>query len=194
MTEELIREQDLEIDREIFQKLYQQHQELSRTAAAGMFKGGLSDHSEIATKYHTATHLLLASLRQILGEHVFQRGSNITAERLRFDFSYLEKLTSEQIKQVEDLVNQKIQEGLLVKVEEMTVNEAKAQGAIGVFEQKYGERVKVYTIGSAKNGVPFSREICGGPHIENTGQLGHFKIIREEASSAGVRRIKAILE
>ena len=195
MTEELAKEQSLEIDTESFKKLFERHQELSRTASAGMFKGGLSDHSEIATRYHTATHLLLASLRKVLGEHVFQRGSNITAERLRFDFSHPEKLTPEQIKQVEDLVNQKIKEGLSVKVEEMTVNEAKAQGAIGVFEQKYGERVKVYTIGpSTSSGSIFSREICGGPHIENIGQLGHFKIIREEASSAGVRRIKAVLE
>ncbi|MFH0820108.1 MAG: alanine--tRNA ligase [bacterium] len=195
LIKELARENRFTVDEDGFNEEMKHHQELSRTAAAGMFKGGLSDHSEIATRYHTATHLLLASLRKVLGEHVFQRGSNITAERLRFDFSHSEKLTPEQIKQVEDLVNQKIQEGLPVKVEEMTVNEAKAQGAIGVFEQKYGERVKVYTIGlSTSSGSIFSQEICGGPHIKNTRQLGKFKIIREEASSAGVRRIKAVLE
>jgi alanyl-tRNA synthetase len=177
-----------------FDEEFKKHQELSRTASVGMFKGGLSDYSEIVTRYHTATHLLLAGLRQVLGEHIFQRGSNITAERLRFDFSHSEKITTEQIKQVEDLVNQKISENLPVKVEEMTDNEAKAKGAIGVFEQKYGERVKVYTIFSAKTNEIFSQEICGGPHVRSTGILGKFRIIKEEASSAGVRRIKAVLE
>jgi alanyl-tRNA synthetase len=195
LTEELAAEEGLSVDKEKFQKLFVKHQELSRAATTGAFKSGLADHSEMATKYHTATHLLLAALRKILGEHVYQKGSNITAERLRFDFSHSEKMTPEQIKQTESLVNQKIQEDLPVKMEEMALEEAKKQGATGVFGQKYGERVKVYTIGeSARGGPPFSREICGGPHIERTGVLGKFRILKEEASSAGVRRIKAVLE
>lgn len=153
-----------------------------------MFKGGLADTGEIATKYHTATHLLLAALRQVLGNHVFQRGSNINAERLRFDFSHPQKMTDEQIKKVEEIVNQKIKEDLSVICEEMTVNKAKEKGAMGVFENKYGERVKVYSISE------FSKEICGGPHVEKTSELGHFKIIKEESSASGVRRIRAILE
>ncbi len=155
---------------------------------AGIFKSGLADHSEMVTKYHTATHLLLAALRKILGGHVTQKGSNITTERMRFDFSHPEKMTPEQVKQTENLVNQKIKEDLPVKMEEMSLEEAKKQGATGVFEQKYGDKVKVYSIGD------FSKEICGGPHVERTGVLGKFKIIKEEASSAGVRRIKAVLE
>jgi alanyl-tRNA synthetase len=168
------------------------HQELSRTAAAGKFKGGLADHGAITTKLHTATHLLLASLRQVLGEQVFQKGSNITADRLRLDFSHGDKLTPEQIKQVEDLVNGAITQALPVTMQEMSLAEAKAVKAMGVFESKYDERVKVYTVGSPD--APFSREICGGPHVSNTEELGHFKIKKEEASSAGVRRIKAVLE
>ena len=152
-----------------------------------MFKSGLADHSEQVIKYHTSAHLMLTALRKVLGEHVSQKGSNITSERLRFDFSHPEKMTPEQIKQVEDMVNEKIQEDLTVKVEEMSLEEAKKHGAMGVFESKYGEKVKVYTIGD------FSQEICGGPHIEHTGVLGKFKIIKEESSSAGVRRIKAVL-
>jgi alanyl-tRNA synthetase len=175
-----------------------QHQELSRTASAGMFKGGLADASEETVKYHTAAHLMLAALRQVLGEGVVQKGSNITAERLRFDFSYSEKMTPEQIKQVENLVNEKIKEDLPVICEEMSLEEAKIKNAMGVFESKYGEKVKVYTIGdfstSSKDNNIFSREICGGPHVERTGVLGKFKIIKEESSSAGVRRIKAVLE
>jgi len=188
LTEELAEEEGLTVDREEFKKLFAQHQELSRTATQGTFKSGLADHSEQVIKYHTATHLLLAALRKILGAHVTQKGSNITAERMRFDFSHPEKMTAEQIKQTEDLVNQKIKENLPVKMEEMGLEEARKSGAMGVFGEKYGEKVKVYTIGD------FSREICGGPHVDNTGVLGKFKIIKEEASSAGVRRIKAILE
>jgi alanyl-tRNA synthetase len=165
-----------------------QHQELSRTASAGMFKGGLSDAGEMATKYHTATHLLLAALRKVLGDHVFQKGSNINVERLRFDFSHAEKMTSEQIQQVEDLVNDQIQKNLPVKLEEMPLEKAKETGAMGVFDSKYGENVKVYTIGD------FSKEICGGPHVQKTSELGKFKIKKEESSSSGVRRIKAVLE
>jgi len=176
-----------------FKKELEKHQSLSRTASAGKFKGGLADHSEQTTKYHTATHLLLAALRKVLGENIYQRGSNITAERMRFDFSHSQKMTKEEIKKVEDLVNEQIQKNLPVGLEEMTLEDAKRLGAMGIFESKYGERVKVYTIGDEKTGI-FSREICGGPHAANTGVLGKFKIKKEEASSAGVRRIKAILE
>jgi alanyl-tRNA synthetase len=175
-----------------FDELMQKHQELSRTASAGMFKGGLADDSEMSTKYHTATHLLHQALRTVLGDHVEQRGSNINAERMRFDFVHPDKMTSEQISQVEALVNQQIQAKLNMSWQEMTVEEAKNKGAIGLFGHKYGEKVKVYTVGQDDNF--FSREICGGPHVENTGQLGHFKIQKEESSSAGIRRIKAILE
>jgi len=172
------------------------HQELSRTASAGMFKGGLADAGKQTAKLHTATHLLQAALRQVLGEHVYQKGSNITAERLRFDFSHPEKMTPEEIKKVEDLVNEKIKENLEIKREEMTPEVAKAQGALGVFEAKYGDKVSVYSTidPSTSSGHAFSMEICGGPHVKSTGELGHFKIIKEEASSAGVRRIKAVLE
>jgi alanyl-tRNA synthetase len=188
LTEELAREKGFQVNREEFQKEFQKHQELSRTASAGMFKGGLADAGEIAVKYHTATHLLHAALRQVLGDHVFQKGSNINSERLRFDFSHPDKMTPEQIKQVEDLVNKQIQEGSEVKIEELSVEQAKAAGAIGVFEHKYGDKVKVYSVGD------FSKEICGGPHVANLKELGHFKILKEESSSAGVRRIKAVLE
>ena len=172
------------------------HQELSRTASAGMFKGGLADNSEQTTKLHTAAHLMLAGLKKVLGGPkgypVYQKGSNITAERLRFDFAYKEKMTSEQIKDVENFVNGIIEKDLPVECQEVSLEEAKKLNATGVFESKYGDRVKVYTIGSGDNVV--SREICGGPHIERTGILGHFKIQKEESSSSGVRRIKAILE
>ncbi|MBU2219780.1 hypothetical protein KJ665_01380, partial [Patescibacteria group bacterium] len=179
-----------------FHEALKKHQELSRTASAGMFKGGLADASEATVRYHTAAHLMLAALRQVLGENVVQKGSNITPERLRFDFSHSEKMTPEQIKQVEDIVNEQIKKDLPVSFEEMTLEEAKAKGAMGVFESKYGEKVKVYTVGDSSTGSepPFSREICGGPHVERTGVLGKFKITKEESSSAGVRRIKAVLE
>ncbi|MDD5589926.1 MAG: alanine--tRNA ligase [Candidatus Portnoybacteria bacterium] len=200
-TKELAKEYGLKLADDfdvVFEKKMKEHQELSRTASAGMFKGGLADASEATVKYHTAAHLMLAALRQVLGNHVVQKGSNITAERLRFDFSHPQKVTPEEIKQVEDLVNQKIGEDLPVQTEEMTLEEAKQKGAMGVFESKYGERVKVYTIGGpspeAGSRSPFSQEICGGPHVKKTGQLGKFKIIKEESAGAGVRRIKAILE
>ncbi len=164
------------------------HQDLSRTASAGKFKGGLADHSEQSTKYHTANHIMLESMRRILGPHIEQRGSNITQERLRFDFSHPDKLTPEQIKQIEDMANEQIARNLDVRYEEMTVPEAKALGATGVFEHKYGDKVKVYFVGD------FSKEICGGPHVENTKGMGKLKITKEEASSAGVRRVKAVLE
>jgi alanyl-tRNA synthetase len=174
--------------KEEFQEEFKKHQDLSRTASAGMFKGGLADTSEQTTKLHTAAHLMLAALRQVLGPDVLQKGSNITAERLRFDFNYGQKMTPEQLKMVEDLVNEQIAKKVPVISQEMSMEEAKKQGAMGVFEHKYGEKVKVYEIGD------FSKEICGGPHVDNTGLLGHFKIQKEESSSAGVRRIKAILE
>jgi alanyl-tRNA synthetase len=148
----------------------------------------LADHSTEAIQYHTATHLLHQALRDTLGQHVLQKGSNITRHRLRFDFSHPSQLTPEEIEKVEKLVNKKIQEGLPVKREEMTVQQAKQEGALGLFEQKYGEKVSVYSIGD------FSKEICGGPHVANTGLLGSFKITKQESAGAGVRRIKAVLE
>ena len=192
MTQELAKERGLSVDTTGFTEEFTQHQELSRTASAGRFKGGLADHSLATTRLHTATHLLNAALREVLGDHVFQKGSNITADRLRFDFSHPEKMTDWQIRTVQDLVNEQIKNQLPVGFTEMTVKQAKQAGAIGVFDQKYGQRVKVYTVGKADN--PFSQELCGGPHVSNTAELGRFKIIKEEASGSGVRRIKAILE
>jgi alanyl-tRNA synthetase len=169
-------------------RLFKEHQEKSRTASQGMFKGGLADSSEESKRLHTAAHLLLAALRKMFGDHVFQKGSNITPERLRFDFSYSEKMTEEQIREAEEIVNEQIRNNLPVTFEEMSLDEAVKQNAMGVFKAKYGEQVKVYTIADV------SKEICGGPHVERTGELGHFKIVKEESSSAGVRRIKAILK
>jgi alanyl-tRNA synthetase len=188
MTEELAKEKGIKIDKKKFEKQFKKHQELSRTATAGKFKSGLADHSKEVTKLHTATHLLLAALRKVLGNHVYQKGSNITGERLRLDFSYSEKLTDEQIKKVEDLVNEQIKKDIPIKCEEMSLDNAKKKGAIGVFEAKYGNKVKVYSVGQ------FSKEICSGPHVKKTGELGHFKITKQESSSAGVRRIKAVLK
>ena len=175
-----------------FNEEFQKHQELSRTASAGKFKGGLADASEETTRLHTVAHLLLESLRRVLGEHIFQKGSNINAERLRFDFSHPDKLTDEQKQKVEDLVNEQIQKKLPINCEEMSLEEAKKINAMGVFENKYGEKVKVYTIGS-DNDI-FSKEICGGPHVKNISELGKFRIKKEQSSGSGVRRIKAILE
>lgn len=175
-----------------FDELLKKHQELSRTASAGMFKGGLADNKEETTKLHSAAHLLLAGLRHVLGDQVTQRGANITEERLRFDFSHPEKLTPQQISEVEKYVNEQISKGLPITVEEMGILEAKDAGAVGVFDERYGEKVKVYTIGEDDNII--SKEICGGPHVKNTGDLGKFKIKKEESSSSGVRRIKAVLE
>ncbi len=189
MTKDLAKEKQMTVDQQGFEQEFSKHQELSRTASAGKFKGGLADHSEETTKFHTATHLLHAALRQVLGDHVFQKGSNITQDRLRFDFSHPDKLTAEQKQAVEDLINEKIKEDLPVTMEEMPLEKAKELGAMGVFESKYEEVVKVYTIGKGDN--VFSREICGGPHVEKTGDIGPIKIKKEEASSAGVRRIKA---
>ncbi len=196
MTEEIAKEKSIRVDKEEFEQHLKKHQELSRTASAGKFKGGLADAGEETKKLHTAAHLLLAALKEILGDHVSQKGSNITAERLRFDFSHPEKMTEEEIKRTEEFVNQVIKKDLPVICEEMPLDEAKKKGATGVFESKYGEKVKVYTVEnpSTNSGFPFSREICGGPHVERTGELGNFKIIKEQSSSSGIRRIKAILE
>ncbi len=187
MTEELAKEKNFMISKNEFKKELEKHQNLSRTASAGLFSGGLSDTGEITVKYHTATHLLLAALRKVLGTEIYQKGSNITSERLRFDFNYAEKLTAEQLKKVEDLVNAKIQENIPVKMTEMAKNEALKIAKVSFDPAKYGDVVKVYKISD------FSVELCGGPHVKNTGELGRFKIIKEESSSSGVRRIKAIL-
>jgi alanyl-tRNA synthetase len=188
MTEEMAQAKGFEVDSEAFCKEMKKHQELSRAGAEQKFKGGLADNSIETKKLHTATHLLHAALRKVLGDHVEQKGSNITAERLRFDFSHGEKMTDEQKSEVEDMVNSVIKKDYPVTCEEMTVEEAKKRGAIGLFGDKYGEKVKVYSVGD------FSKEICGGPHVEKTSELGSFKIKKEEASSAGIRRIKALLK
>lgn len=194
MTRELAKEKGWIIAEVEYCDEFIKHQDVSRAGAEKKFKGGLADNSEVTTRLHTATHLLLAALRHVLGDHVFQKGANITAERIRFDFSHHDKMTLEQISQVEDLVNQQIALDLPVVCEEMTLDEAQKHNAMGVFENKYGERVKVYSVGGDATTQCFSKEICGGPHAVKTGDLGHFKIIKEESSSAGVRRIKAILE
>ena len=187
MTMELAAEKGLMVDEADFNARFKQHQETSHAGAEQRFKGGLADHSAQTTCLHTATHLLQAALRKVLGDEVHQKGSNITAERLRFDFTFGRKMTAEELQEVERLVNEAIQAKVPVTMEEMTVAEAKEQGAMGLFESKYGEKVKVYTMG------PYSKEICGGPHAENTGDLVSFKIQKEESSSAGVRRIKATI-
>ena len=187
ITKEMAAENGLTVDEADFAKRFEQHQATSRSGAEQIFKGGLADHSEQTTCLHTATHLLQAALRKVLGDEVHQKGSNITAERLRFDFTFGRKVTPEELAQVEALVNEAIAAKVPITMEEMTVSEAKAQGAMGLFESKYGEVVRVYTMG------PYSKEICGGPHANNTGDLVSFKIIKEEASSAGVRRIKATI-
>lgn len=188
LTEELAREHGFTVDREGFKAAFEKHQEISRAGAEQQFKGGLADHSEATTALHTATHLLHKALCIVLGGYVKQLGSNITAERLRFDFNHPQALTKEELKKVEDLVNEQIQKDLPVVCETMTLDEAKAKGAAAQFDAKYGEKVKVYSIGD------FSVEVCGGPHVEHTSELGHFRIVKEQSSSAGVRRIKAVLE
>jgi alanyl-tRNA synthetase len=188
-TEELAKENGMTVDVEGYRAAFAEHQAKSRAGAEQKFKGGLADHSEATTKLHSATHLLQAGLRKVLNdENIFQRGSNITAERLRFDFSFPRKVTPEELREVEKYVNDAIAADVPITCEEMTQEEARARGAIGVFEKKYGEIVKVYTMGE------YSCEMCGGPHATHTGELGVFKIKKEEASSSGVRRIKAVLE
>lgn len=188
VTKELAEESEMKISMEEFDKLFKEHQEKSRAGATQKFKGGLASTGVIETKYHTATHLLNAALKQVLGSHVHQRGSNITEERMRFDFSHPSKMTPEEKKQTEDLVNKWIEEAIPVERLEMKKDEAIAMGAEAMFADKYGDTVTVYKIGDV------SIELCGGPHVSNTSELGHFKIKKEEASSSGVRRIKAILE
>jgi alanyl-tRNA synthetase len=179
-----------------FDGLMEEQRQRSQTASAGMFKGGLADHSPEVIKLHTTTHLMYQALKNVLGDHIVQRGSNISAERTRFDFSHPQKVTREQLDEVERIVNKQISEDLSVKWKEEKTDEAFSKGASGAFGDKYGDKVKVYTIGDEKN--PFSREICGGPHVEHTAVIGEggkkFKITKEEASSAGVRRIKAVLQ
>ena len=188
LTVELAKEKGVTVDEKGFAAAFEEHQKKSQAGAEQRFKGGLADNSEATAALHSATHLLQAALRKVLKDDtVSQKGSNITAERLRFDFSFGRKVTDEELREVERLVNEAIKASVPITCEEMTVEEAKAQGAIGLFESKYGEKVKVYTMG------PFSKEICGGPHAKNTGDLGRFEIKKEEASSSGVRRIKAVL-
>ncbi len=192
MTEELASERGIVVDREGFQEAFKKHQELSRAGAEQKFKGGLADTSVMSTRYHTTTHLLHQALRTVLGEGAIQKGSNITAERLRFDFAHGAKMTDEEKRAVEDLVNKKISEALPVFYEDISFEEAQKRGAIGLFGEKYGDTVRVYQVGEGDS--RYSLEFCGGPHVENTSELGHFKIVKEEAVAQGVRRIKAVLE
>ena len=188
VTKELATENGMEIDKEKFDELFKKHQEKSRAGAEQKFKGGLASTGEMETKYHTATHLLNAALKQVLGSHVHQRGSNITEERMRFDFSHPTKMTDEEKQKTEDLVNKWIREAIPVEHLEMKKEDAIKRGAEAMFIEKYGDIVSVYKIGD------ISLELCGGPHVSNTSELGHFKIKKEESSSSGVRRIKAVLE
>ncbi|HBO42252.1 MAG TPA: alanine--tRNA ligase, partial [Spirochaetaceae bacterium] len=188
LTLELAAENGLTVNRAEFDEAFKKHQELSRASTEGSFKGGLAEQSEITTRYHTATHLLQQALKMVLGDHVAQKGSNITAERLRFDFSHPEPMTPEQLQRVQEIVNQQIARDLPVTMEILPLEQAKASGATALFGEKYDALVKVYTMGD------FSKEVCGGPHVERTGLLGKFIIQKEQSSSAGVRRIKAVLE
>lgn len=188
MTEELAAESGMKVDVDGFKEESKKHQEQSRTDNKGVFKGGLADHSEMSTKYHTATHLLQQALTIVMGPQIAQKGSNITPERMRFDFSQPRALTKEELQKVEDIVNEQIKRDLPVKMEIMKLEDAKKAGARALFGEKYEENVKVYTIGD------FSKEVCGGPHVEHTGLLGHFHIQKEQSSGAGVRRIYAVLE
>ncbi len=196
VTEELAAKKNVHVNRKAFDKEMQKHQQTSRIGAEKKFKGGLADHSDMSVKYHTATHLLQQALRTILGDHVFQKGSNITPERLRFDFTHGKKMSDEEKRNVENLVNQKISEALPVSYQIMPIEEAKKRGAIGLFDDQYGDEVKIYQVGDTASGI-FSLEFCGGPHVQNTKELGEkgvFKIQKEEAVSAGIRRIKAVIQ
>ncbi len=193
VTEEILEEKNVEIlDIEGFEKAKKMHQEKSRTSSSGMFKGGLADTSEMSTRYHTASHLLLAALRKVLGEHVYQKGSNITSDRLRLDFPNEERVTEEEIKRVEELINNAINQSLPVICEEVSKDDALKLVPFAAFEEKYGDTVKIYYIGDKTN--PFSIEICNGPHVSNISVLGKFKITKQESVGAGIKRIKAILE
>ncbi|NQV90240.1 alanine--tRNA ligase [Candidatus Uhrbacteria bacterium] len=197
LSEEMAQEHGQNVDKIVFQEEFKKHQDTSRAGSVQKFSGGLADHSDATVRLHTATHMLHQALRTVLGEHVEQKGSNITPERLRFDFSHPEKMTLEQMQAVEDLINTNIQLDLSVHFELLTLDQAKQRGAIGLFEDKYaqlGEQIKVYFIGDEAAGGSYSKEVCGGPHVERTGILGHFKILKEESASSGVRRIKAKLD
>lgn len=185
---DVIKDKFPELDINDFEKEFEKHQEISRLGVEKKFKGGMAGHSDMEVKYHTATHLLHQALREVLGEDVFQKGSNITPERLRFDFSFARKMTEAEKLKVEEIVNDKIEEALAVSHEDLPIEEAKKKGAIGLFEEKYGDKVRVYKIGN------FSLEFCGGPHVENTANLGKFIIMKEESVAQGIRRIKAVLE
>jgi len=193
LTEELAVAAGQKIDKKEFESEFKKHQDLSRTASAGQFKGGLASHSDKIVRLHTATHLMNAALRKVLGDNVWQKGSNITEERTRFDFTHDKKMTDEEKSKVEKLVNDWIERDLTVKKEIMPAEEARKLNAVGVFGEKYGDTVSIYTVLDEKSGEIISREFCGGPHVEHTGVIGHFKIQKEEASSAGVRRIKAVV-
>ncbi|MDR3170090.1 MAG: alanine--tRNA ligase [Treponema sp.] len=188
LTQELATEQGLTINRTEFDEAFKKHQELSRAGSEQVFKGGLVDQGEMSVKYHTATHLLHKALRMVLGAHVAQKGSNITAERMRFDFSHDAPMTRDELEQVQTIVNEQIRRDLPVTMGVMSLDEATTSGAIALFGEKYESQVKVYSIGD------FSREVCGGPHVEHTGSMGTFRIQKEQSSSAGVRRIRAVLE
>lgn len=188
ITSELAAEKGISIDLVVFREEFERHRELSRKATAGTFRSGLADHTERTTRLHTATHLLQQALREVLGDHVEQKGSNITPERTRFDFSHPQSLTPEEIKKVEDIVNQKIKEALPVNKEIMDLQEAKEQGALGFFEERYEGKVSVYSVGS------FSKEICTGPHVTNTQEIGHFRIQKQKNIGVGLMRIRATVE
>ncbi|MEX1120141.1 MAG: alanine--tRNA ligase-related protein, partial [Candidatus Paceibacterota bacterium] len=188
LTEELAHEKNISVDKTAFDDEMKKHQELSRMGSEQKFKGGLEDHGEMSVKYHTATHLLHQALKNVLGDSVQQKGSNITPERMRFDFAFERKMTDEEKQKVESIVNEKIKSALEVTSKELPLEEAKKLGAIGLFGEKYGDVVKVYSVGD------FSLEFCGGPHVKNTSELGVFKIKKEESISAGVRRIRGVLE
>ncbi len=193
LTEEIAKERGQKIDKNNFEKEFEKHKKLSRTASAGMFKGGLADKSEEVTKLHTTTHLLHRSLRNVLGEHVEQKGSNITAERLRFDFTHKEKLSDDEIEKVEKIINEQIEKNLSVSHQTMTLEEAKEKGALAFFGGKYGEKVKVYTIGDS-DGAWFSKEVCGGPHVKNTGEIGRVRIKKQEKIGTGLLRVYAVVD
>lgn len=193
VTEEILQEKNIEIiDTSTFEKAKLEHKKKSQTSSSGIFKGGLADTSEMSTKYHTASHLLLSALRKVLGDHIYQKGSNITPERLRLDFPNSEKLTNEQIQEVENLINKAIGNQLSVTFKEVSKDEALKLVPFAAFEEKYGSKVKLYTIGDSQN--PFSVEICNGPHVSNISVLGKFKIVKQESVGTGIKRIKAILE
>ena len=193
LTEELGAEHGFTVDIEGFKEAERKHQEASKSLDAGKAKGGLAEQSDTTTTYHTATHLLQQALVNVLGDQVAQKGSNINNERMRFDFTFERPMTKEEIQKVEAIVNEKIKEDLPVTMEVKTLEEAKAEGARALFSNKYGESVKVYTIGRDPKTDWFSKEVCGGPHVQHTAQIGEFKIQKEQSSSAGVRRIRAVI-